>query len=399
MTRSHLRQLLFANLMNTLGLLLGVMQVVVGHWVVVVLAGRPGPGIALGLLLAALLVAANALALPTMRRARRGEGWPRLLAHAYMAMGLATLLLGFTIGITWLGFAPLALVGWLAGHGDLVFQVFRVASGVVVLSLAALLLWGFVFERRRIDHTHVRVELPGLAGELRGTRVVQISDLHIGNGLDGEALSRLVERVNALEGDLVALTGDLFDFEPRFVEDGARRLAALRARLGVYAVLGNHDTYTGSEAIARAFAKHAPHVQLLRGEIVRTPAELPLYVAGVDDPGRDWTGRDLELEELETLASLRPDDGPVLLLIHRPELFPQAARLGFPFVLAGHTHGGQLALPMPGGRWNLARLVTRFSRGLYRENGSVLYVNRGVGFAGPMLRINCAREIATIELA
>jgi predicted MPP superfamily phosphohydrolase len=375
MTRSHLRQLLFANLMNTLGLLLGVMQVVVGHWVVVVLAGRPGPGIALGLLLAALLVAANALALPTMRRARRGEGWPRLLAHAYMAMGLATLLLGFTIGITWLGFAPLALVGWLAGHGDLVFQVFRVASGVVVLSLAALLLWGFVFERRRIDHTHVRVELPGLAGELRGTRVVQISDLHIGNGLDGEALSRLVERVNALEGDLVALTGDLFDFEPRFVEDGARRLAALRARLGVYAVLGNHDTYTGSEAIARAFAKHAPHVQLLRGEIVRT------------------------LEELETLASLRPDDGPVLLLIHRPELFPQAARLGFPFVLAGHTHGGQLALPMPGGRWNLARLVTRFSRGLYRENGSVLYVNRGVGFAGPMLRINCAREIATIELA
>jgi predicted MPP superfamily phosphohydrolase len=89
----------------------------------------------------------------------------------------------------------------------------------------------------------------------------------------------------------------------------------------------------------------------------------------------------------------------VLLLVHRPELFPQASRLGFPLVLAGHTHGGQLALPGPGGRWNLARFVTRFHRGLYHLNGSVLYVNRGLGVAGPAIRVNCHREIATIELA
>jgi predicted MPP superfamily phosphohydrolase len=87
-----------------------------------------------------------------------------------------------------------------------------------------------------------------------------------------------------------------------------------------------------------------------------------------------------------------------VLLVHRPETFPQAARLGFPLVLAGHTHGGQLALPSVGGRLNLARLVTRYHRGLFRENGSVLYVNRGAGVAGPALRINCPREITTIEL-
>jgi hypothetical protein len=67
--------------------------------------------------------------------------------------------------------------------------------------------------------------------------------------------------------------------------------------------------------------------------------------------------------------------------------------------VAGHTHGGQLALPSPGGSLNLARIVTRFHRGLYRLNGSTLYVNRGFGVAGPAIRANCPREIATIELA
>ena len=86
-----------------------------------------------------------------------------------------------------------------------------------------------------------------------------------------------------------------------------------------------------------------------------------------------------------------------VLLVHRPEAFPQAARLGFPLVLAGHTHGGQLALPSLGGQLNLARLMTRYHRGLFRENGSVLYVNRGAGVAGPAVRVNCPREITTIE--
>ena len=89
----------------------------------------------------------------------------------------------------------------------------------------------------------------------------------------------------------------------------------------------------------------------------------------------------------------------MLLLVHRPELFPQAARLGFDLVLAGHTHGGQLALPTPGGALNVARIITRYTRGLYRENGCVLYVNRGLGMAGPAIRFNCPREIALLELA
>lgn len=398
--RGPLRRALFSNLFRTLGLALGVMQVVVGHWVTVVLAGREGPGLGLGLLLAALLVAANALALPALRSARRSRGFAGIVARLYMAAGLVTLLLGVVIGLAWAGFVPVAaLLGALGVGADGVFSLFRIVTIPVVAALAFLLLWGFTGGQRQVEHTHVRVPLSDLHEDLRGLRVVQISDLHIGNGLEGDRLARMVERVNDLEPDLLALTGDLFDFDPRFVEDGARLLAGLRARYGVYAVLGNHDTYTGAEHVAQSLARLAPNVRLLRGDVVRVPHPRPLYVAGLDDPGRAWTATHVELGELEEMAGGLPADGPVLLLVHRPELFPQAARLGFPLVLAGHTHGGQLALPTRGGRLNLARIVTRFHRGLYRMDGSVLYVNRGLGVAGPAIRVNCAREIATIELA
>jgi hypothetical protein len=387
------------HLFTALGYLLGAMQVVVGHWATVVVAGREGPGLALGLALAAGLVAANGAALPALRRARRGEGWPRRLARAYTAVGLATLLLGFAILLSTVGFLPLAgVLAALGVGGETVFAVFRVASAAIVLTLAWMLLWGFTVGRARLERTHLRVRLPGLDPGLRGLRIVQLSDLHIGNVLSGEPLSRLVAEVNRLAPDLVALCGDLFDFDPRYVEDGARRLDALEARHGVYVVLGNHDVYTGLELVAEALARHAPSLRLLRDERVRLPTAAPLYLVGVDDPGRNWTAQNLELPALAELARSHPGDGPSVLLVHRPEAFPQAASLGFPLVLAGHTHGGQLALPTPGGQWSLARFVTRFVRGVYRENGSVLYVNRGASFAGPALRFNCPREIATIEL-
>jgi predicted MPP superfamily phosphohydrolase len=387
------------NLFTTLGLLLGAMQVVVGHWVTVVVAGRPGPGLAPGLALAAALVAANAAAIPAMRRARRAGGWPRRIASAYLSAGLVTLLVGLAISLSWLGFLPLAGIGRLAGaSGETLFTLFRAASGAVVAVLLWMLAWGFTLGRARLDRTHLRVELRGLDEALRGLRIVQISDLHIGNVLAGEPISTLVAHVNALEADLVVVTGDLFDFDPRFVEDGARRLGDLRARSGVYVVLGNHDVYTGTELVVRALAEHAPGLRLLRDERVRLPLAAPLYLAGVEDPGRDWTARALELPALEALGGAHPEDGPTVLLVHRPEAFRQAARLGFPLVLAGHTHGGQIALPTRRGRLNPARFITHFVRGVYHENGSVLYVNRGAGFAGPALRFNCPREIATIEL-
>jgi len=89
-----------------------------------------------------------------------------------------------------------------------------------------------------------------------------------------------------------------------------------------------------------------------------------------------------------------------VLLIHRQSWFAQAARLGFPLALAGHTHGGQIALPGPAMHHNVSRLISRWTRGLFRDpdTGALLYVNRGLGVAGPPVRLNCAREISLLRL-
>jgi len=413
MATSSLRRALFERLFLNLSLLLGLFQVLVWHWWSAVLLGEEGPGLALAIGVALPLVGANYLAAPVLRRHRRRGGWLGRIARAYMNLGVVTLLLGMTIAALWALFLlPAGLLGMLGASPEATFGVFRLASVASVGSVALLLLWGFTVGQARVALTQLRVPLPGLAPELSGLRIVQISDLHIGNGLEGSRLARMhignglegsrlarmVERTNALDPDVIVLTGDLFDSDPSFVEHGARVLSGLRARHGVYAVLGNHDVYTGSDRIAEALARLAPRLRLLRNELVRLPLAAPLYLAGVEDPGRDWSARSLEVEGLTRVAAARPADGPSLLLVHRPEVFEQAARLGFPLVLAGHTHGGQLALPTPGGRYNLARLVTPLTRGLYRSGASVLYVNRGLGVGGPPLRVNCPREITSFVL-
>ncbi len=398
MERKGLSKLFFGNLFTILTVLVGVFQVIVGHWVVVVFAGREGPGLALGLVLAAALVAANVFALPTIRRAARSQGLPRKLGRAYMAIGVTTLPVGLVITLAWLGYLPLAgALNALGISGDFAFDAFRVVSGAVVCTLVATFLWGFTGGQAAVDETHVPLGLDAFPDALAGLRIVHLTDLHIGNGMEGARLASLVERVNEMEADVIALTGDLFDFDPAYVEEGAAGLSGLRARRGVYAVLGNHDRYTGREYVAESLGRLAPNIRLLRGDWEKVPADHPLYVCGVDDPEGDWTARGVRFDGLDELHRSLPDDGPAILLIHRPEFFPQASQLGFPLVLAGHTHGGQLALP-GAHHWNLARIITDYPRGLYRQNGSTLYVNRGIGVAGPAIRINCAREIATLEL-
>jgi uncharacterized protein len=286
----------------------------------------------------------------------------------------------------------------LGAPGAAVFGVFRVVSALLVAVVAAQAVWGFTVGQRRIEVTTTRVPLPKLHADLSGLRIVQISDLHIGNRLDRAQLDHMVERTNATRPDVVVLTGDLFDFDPSHLEGGARQLGALRARYGVYAILGNHDHYVGAEIVASALARHAPGIRLLRDEIVRLPVAEPLYLAGVEDPGGPFFERGLHVPAIDALADQRPADGPVVLLVHQPEMFHHAARRGFPLVLAGHTHGGQIALPVGRRGINLARVMTPLTRGAYQLDASLLYVNRGIGVGGPAVRIHCNREIAIFEL-
>ena len=399
--RRSIRRVLMANMWRSLAGLLGVMQALVVQWLVVVVLGRQGLGLAPGLCLGAVLVILNLATVPVLRRERQRGGRGRQWSRLYMATGISTLLVGFAVAASWLAIFPLtSLLAWLALGPEPAFTLFRVLSVVLVGSVTFAVVWAFTGGQKKVERTVVQIPIEVLHDDHRGLRLGHLTDLHIGNGLEGEALDAMVRDANALEVDMLVLTGDLFDFDPAYVEDGARRLGGLRAPLGVYAVLGNHDAYTGTDLIVDALRAHAPGIRLLRDEYVALPVEgPPLYLAGIEDPGRGWNSRDLHLESLDELAARVPKDGPVLLLVHRPQAFPQAARLGFPLVLAGHTHGGQLALPIRNGSINLSRIMTSFTRGLYQMHGSTLYVNRGIGVAGPAVRFNCAREIATVELA
>ncbi len=392
-------KVLLSNLFLTLALLLGGVQVMVAHWVWVVVLDRSSPPAPIWIAAVVLLVLANAATYRPMREARRSVGMAGTAARLYMHFGVATLLLGIAVTAMWVLAGPSWALFAAAGFEDPERSAWlRAGAGGGLLLAVATILWGATGGQARFQQTRVRVPLAGLAPELAGLRVVQISDLHIGNQMEGERLDALVARVNALEPDVIAMTGDLFDFDPVHVPDGARRLAGLQARHGVFAVLGNHDTYVGSELVCEALATHAPRIAVLRGEIRALPVGAPLYVAGIDDPGKLWTDRDLQLEDLEALGPALPKDGPTILLVHRPDAFKQAERLGFDLVLSGHTHGGQIALPGLAARVNLARVISNYPRGLFRLGDAQLYVNRGAGVAGPAIRIAAAREITTLEL-
>jgi len=397
--RDFIRTHIFERFPLVVGISLGFSQCILVAWGFAI-AGGPG-SIPFSWLFGSALVLAlgNGLLMPRVGLAQPQGRIGAWLDQAYVASGFGAIVLAAGVCAVTLGFAiavPLLAFAGMPPKAGLAF--YRAASTLAVAGLGGALAWGFRYGAQHLEITSLEIPMPGLTERLRGLRVAHLSDLHIGNGTEDGRLAAIVEKTNALAPDLVVITGDLFDHDPRHLGAGAERLAGLRAPLGVYAVLGNHDLMTGKERVADALVRHAPALRLLRDECVRLPADAPLYLAGIEDPGRDWTEHGHGLAMIEKLAAAAPSDGPVLLLVHRPDAFAQAAALGFRLVLAGHFHGGQLALPVGKGRWNAARFLTPYHRGLYRLGEATLYVSRGLGFAGPRVRFGSRPEIAVLEL-
>jgi len=256
------------------------------------------------------------------------------------------------------------------------------------LGVTALVTIAAFTHRTRIVRRDVAIA--SLPSAFDGYRIVQLSDLHCGPFASGRRVESWVAAANRLEADLVAVTGDLIANGSTFVPVVARALGALRGRDGVFACMGNHDYFTEGESMATALADNGLAVLRNRGVAIERGGER-LYLAGVDDT---WTGRD-DLDE--TLAA-RPAGVATVLLAHDPALFPDAAARGVELTLSGHTHGGQLGVPFFARRWNLARVMTRFASGFYREGGSTLYVNHGLGTTGLPIRWLVAPEIAVLTL-
>jgi predicted MPP superfamily phosphohydrolase len=294
---------------------------------------------------------------------------------AVLLSPVTTFLLGAAFAVARLSGAPPVTFGKICALG--------VASAVVVAGYG-------VFVRRRWTRRR-RIEIPigGLPPSFDGYRIVHLSDLHVGSITSRREALGWSHAANETEPDLVAITGDVLTTGVAFHDDVVEVLAALRARDGVFAVLGNHDYYE-EDRLCRALA--ARDVRVLRNEgVAIARGDGHLFVAGVEDL---WRGR----PDLAAALARKPAEAPVVLLAHNPEYFPTAHEAGVGLTLAGHTHAGQIAVPFLVERAGLAHFSTRFAAGLHARGEARLFVHAGLGTTGPAIRIGAAPELVEIVL-
>jgi uncharacterized protein len=271
----------------------------------------------------------------------------------------------------------------------------RVLGGA---ALGVLLLGGLVYVRRvepeDVEVVPVSLVLPRLDAVFDGYRIAQISDIHADGWMTPGRVLSLVNLVNAEAPDLVAITGDFATYS-RFrslIRHASRLVAPLRrlqATDGVVAVLGNHDHKTDARTVRRVLAAsgvielHNAVLTLLRGGE-------SLYLCGVDDLKEGAPRLDRALEGLS-------EEGAAVLLAHEPDFADESAATGrFDLQLSGHSHGGQVGMPLLRYPF-LPKLSRKYPTGLYRVGDMSLYTNRGLG-AHPRFRFNCRPEITVFTL-
>jgi uncharacterized protein len=264
-----------------------------------------------------------------------------------------------------------ALAGGVLGSGALVtaFSVHEALAELVV--------------------KRVEVTLKRLPPEFDGFRIAQVSDIHIGPTLGRPFLAGIVERVNALGANLVAITGDLVDGSVEHLSRHTAPLGELKASDGVFFVTGNHEYYSGADEWIRELERlNIPTLRNRRVSLQRGDSYLD--IAGVTDHRADSFG---DAPDYEAALGARDYSREVVLLAHQPVQVYEAQKYGVGLQLSGHTHGGQF---WP---WTwIILLVQPISRGLARVGGTQVYVNTGTGYWGPPLRSGTPPEITEIVL-
>jgi predicted MPP superfamily phosphohydrolase len=352
------------------------------------------------------------LAEPELAGPWAGLGWGALVllflsipSSFFVAMRMRTALWARVlhwVGFLWMGAFGLVLVttlaadlvgwGWkLAGTAPEALALARGKALAVVGVVAPALLWAWRTARGPARVVRLSVPVRGLGPGLSGVKVVQISDIHIGPTLDRRFMQRVVDQVNALRPDMVAVTGDLVDGSVRRLRDEVAPLAGLHAPLGVYFVTGNHEYYHGGAAWSAEVARlgltvlHNAHRVVERAGSRLTVAGVTDHEAGMMDPSHACRP-DLALAGA-------PEGVPRLLLAHQPRTAVLARGLGVDLQLSGHTHGGQIFPFM-----FFVRLQQPVIRGLATIAGVRVYTSRGTGYWGPPLRLGPTPEITELTL-
>jgi hypothetical protein len=357
------------------------------------------PPLALHLLGPAALATVNRLSARTFRREASertalDHAQRVIFAACFVALaGTAALLVTVGVPVILGGFrAEAGVIG--ARHASAVLggPLWLLGSLASIVAAGAVV-HGYLRGHRRLVVTETTVVLPDLPPALDGLRLVHVSDLHLGPLADRAALCAALDRVAALDPDVVCVTGDIVDTPFTDLASWLPELDRVTARHGVFAILGNHDRHVGSDEVAAAMARWTQW-RLLRDEVATIDvAGGRLHVAGLENRSRPES-----TEDLPPLLAAVPAGEAAVLLVHNPEVFPAAVAAGAQLVLAGHTHGGQLAVPIfP--RLNPARLfLTPFDAGRFTRDGATLLVSRGLGHSGQPVRVGVPAEICVVTL-
>jgi hypothetical protein len=261
--------------------------------------------------------------------------------------------------------------------------------------------WGFFAEPRWFEVTRRRVPIKGLARELDGLRIVQLSDIHHSAWMSLEWVRQIVETTNGLCADVVALTGDYVYRGVEYVRPVAAELGRLRPRIGVVGVMGNHDWWEDGALTKQAFANQGlPLIDNARRFVTRDRRLVAdcrdgLCLAGVGDLWEDQCLYDAALGGI-------PGGMPRVLLSHNPDVAEEFAFLDsghrVDLMLSGHTHGGQVRLPVIGAPVTNSAYGTKYASGLVEGPACPVYISRGLGMTAMPIRIGVRPEIAVLQL-
>jgi uncharacterized protein len=221
----------------------------------------------------------------------------------------------------------------------------------------------------------------------RDFRIVQLTDVHVGPTIGRSFIAEVVAQVNALDADVVVITGDLVDGSVEELLEHVAPLAELKAKEGVFFVTGNHEYYSGADAWIAHLTSLG--IRVLRNEGVELSQ---IYLGGVDDATAHQFGNG-HGEDVAKAALARPASKPFVLLAHQPKTVMNAVKSGVDLQLSGHTHGGQI---FP---WNFFVLLQQpYVAGLFTHETVQLYVSSGTGYWGPPMRVGAPAEITHITL-
>jgi len=271
----------------------------------------------------------------------------------------------------------------------------RLGAVLIPLALFSMVFWGFFIEPNLLIVRQETIQIDNCPPELSGLRIALIGDVHTGASfINEQKLQRIVELTNQQQPDLIVLLGDYMSpnsWHSREVspEVTASAFKDLRAPAGVYAILGNHDWWYNGEKVIRAFEQNG--IRVLEGELAEVKwRDKSFWLVGIGD---EWTR---SIFRNDTMAKIPPTPN-VIALTHNPDIFPELPRT-VPLLLAAHTHGGQVNLPLIGRPVEPSVFGQRYAAGHIYENGHDLFVTTGIGTSILPVRFRVTPEIVILTI-